>query len=129
MRTSTRTSILIVEDDDHFRETLVDAMALKNIEAVGVGTGALALSRLKEQVPSLIILDVQLPDMHGFEICRQLRRMPELAEVPIVFLSARYTEPADRAEGLLAGADAFLSKPVNLEALWEEVQYLLDRKP
>lgn len=128
MTTTTKTSILVVEDDAHFRETLVDAMALKSIEASGVGTGGEAMAALRDRVPSLIILDVQLPDMHGFEICRQIRRRPELANVPIVFLSARYTEPADRAEGLLAGADGFLSKPVNLEALWDEVQYLLDRK-
>jgi len=75
----------------------------------------------------LIILDVQLPDMNGFELCRALKKDERFRDVPVVLLSAKYTEPADRAEGLLTGADAFLSKPISLESLWDEVCYLLDR--
>ncbi|MBI4422766.1 MAG: response regulator [Elusimicrobia bacterium] len=121
-------SILIVEDDSHFRETLTDALALKRLRVRGVSSGQGALEALEEELPSLIVMDVQLPDAHGFDLCRKLRRSPRLKSVPIIFLSARYTEPADRAEGLLAGADAYLSKPVNLDVLWEEVNYLLDKR-
>lgn len=128
MDTSTKTSILIVEDDPHFRETLIDAMALHNVQAHGVMTGADAVAAIQDKTPSLILMDVQLPDTHGFDLCRRMKTYPQMKDVPIVFLSARYTEAADRAEGLLAGAEAYLSKPVNLDVLWEEVNYLLDKK-
>lgn len=120
-------SILIVDDDGHFRETLTDALSLKAFKVHTAESGSLALKTLEAATPSLILLDVQLPDMHGFELCRMLKKSTRLKDVPIVFLSAKYVEPADRAEGLLAGADAYLSKPVNLEALWDEVRYLLGR--
>ncbi len=125
--TSPQTSILVVEDDIHFRETLIDAMALKNVRVSGVASGEGALKAVLSDPPSLILMDVQLPDTHGFDLCRALKQTGRLKNVPVIFLSARYTEPADRAEGLLAGADAYLSKPVNLESLWEEVRYLLDK--
>ncbi|MBI4386095.1 MAG: response regulator [Elusimicrobia bacterium] len=127
MSITTKTSLLIVEDDPLFRETLVDAMGLKKIDARGVASAAEALTLLESYTPSIILMDVQLPDMHGFDLCRRLKRSERWSRLPIVLLSARYTEPADRAEGLLAGAEAYLSKPVNLEALWDEVSYLLDK--
>ena len=122
-------TILVIEDDPHFRETLTDTLALRQLKVHGVGTGADAAKALEGEAPSLILMDVQLPDAHGFELCRRFKRQPRLKDVPIIFLSARYTEPADRAEGLLAGADAYLSKPVNLDVLWEEVSYLLNKTP
>jgi twitching motility two-component system response regulator PilH len=126
MATATQTSILVIDDDDHFRETMSDAMSLKDVVVAGAMSRAAALRELETATPSLILLDVQLPDVHGFQFCRELRKNPRLKNVPVVLLSAKYTEPADRAEGLLTGADAYLSKPINLETLWEEVCYLLD---
>lgn len=120
-------SILIVDDDTHFRETLTDALSLRKLQVHSVTTGAEALKILEDMTPSVILLDVQLPDIHGFDLCRILKRSQRFKGVPIVFLSAKYTEPADRVEGLIAGADAYLSKPIGLEALWEEVRYLLDK--
>ena len=126
MRTATQTSILVVDDDAHFGETLSDALSLKDIAVETATTGAEALDQVVACDPSLIILDVQLPDMHGFDLCRRLKRDPRTKNKPIVFLSAKFTEPADRAEGLLSGADAYLSKPIGLDTLWDEVSYLLD---
>ena len=127
MDTPTKASILMIEDDVRFRETLADAMALRDVEVEGATSGAEALASLERRRPNLILLDVQLPDTHGFELCRRIKASDRFRGVPIIFLSAKYTEPADRAEGLMAGADAYLSKPVNLDALWEEVNYLLDK--
>lgn len=127
MATKTRTSILLVDDDDNFRETLADAMSLQDVDVVGAMSGAEAKKNLAKKTPSVILLDVQLPDTHGFRLCREIKRDRRFRNVPVVLLSAKYTEPADRAEGLLAGADAFLSKPVSMETLMDEVQYLLDK--
>ena len=126
--TATKTSILIIEDDAHFRESLIDAMAIKGVEARGVSSGAEALRTLENVTPSLIVMDVQLPDHHGFDLCRKIKRNAKFQSVPVVFLSARFTEPGDRAEGLLAGAEAYLCKPVSMDALWDEIHYLLDKE-
>ncbi|MDA8130439.1 MAG: response regulator [Elusimicrobia bacterium] len=121
--------ILIVDDDRNFIETLRDGLKLKNVEAsVRVAASAReALDALAASAPSVIILDVQLPDMHGIEFLKLIRDSDRLKAVPVVFISAKYTEPADRSEAMLAGAGAFFSKPVDIELLWKELQYLLKR--
>jgi DNA-binding response OmpR family regulator len=130
MTTATKTLVLAVDDDRHFLETLADAMSLKDAEVECASTCADAMKRLQAgRPPSIILLDVQLPDMHGFQFCKALKRSPKFHKIPIVLLSAKFTEPADRAEGLLAGADAFLAKPTRLETLFDEMKYLLDKKP
>ena len=120
-------NILIVDDDKNFIETLEDGLKLKNIDAgITVAKSAReALDALAAAVPSIIILDIQLPDMHGVEFLRVIRESARLKKVPVVFISAKYTEPADRSEAMLAGAGAFFSKPVGIDELWKEIQYLL----
>ena len=122
--------ILIVDDDKNFIDTLEDGLKLKNADAeVAVAKSAReALNALAVSVPSVIILDIQLPDMHGIEFLRVIRESSRLKKVPVVFISAKYTEPADRSEAMLAGAGAFFSKPVDIDELWKELQYLLDKK-
>jgi DNA-binding response OmpR family regulator len=123
-------TILIVDDDKNFIETLEDGLKLKNVDAViRVAKSAReALDALAVEVPSVIILDIQLPDMHGVEFLRVIRESARLKTVPVVFISAKYTEPADRSEAMLAGAAAFFSKPIDIEELWKELRYLLDKK-
>lgn len=127
MATAVKTSILVVDDDENFRETMTDAMSLKDVSVQGAMSGAEAKRRLNSHTPSIILLDVQLPDTHGFDLCRDIKRDARFKNVPVVLLSAKYTEPADRAEGLLTGADAYLSKPIKMECLLDEVRYLLDK--
>jgi DNA-binding response OmpR family regulator len=123
-------TVLIVDDDRNFTDSLADGLRLKHPEA-GVllaKSAREALEVLSREVPTAVILDVQLPDMHGVELLRVIRESARLKKVPVVFISARYTEPADRSEAMLAGASAFFSKPVDLERLWKELRYLIDRK-
>jgi DNA-binding response OmpR family regulator len=122
-------SICIIEDDAHFRETFADVMALCGVRVRGAGTAASGLAALAQDKPSIIILDVRLPDLHGFELCRRIRRDAALAGVPVILLSAstRYNDPRDRVEGLLAGAAAFLPKPITIEDLWAEICGVLKR--
>ncbi|HOW89540.1 MAG TPA: response regulator [Elusimicrobiales bacterium] len=122
--------LLIVDDDRNFIDTLEDGLKLKNVDAeVTVAKSAReALEALGKVLPSLIILDVQLPDMHGVEFLRTIRAASRLQDVPVIFISAKYTEPADRSEAILAGGGSFFSKPVDIDELWAEVKYLLDKK-
>ena len=121
--------ILIVDDDANFIDTLDDGLKLKNVDAeISVAKSAReAMDALAKDVPSLIILDIQLPDMHGVDFLRVIRESARLVKVPVVFISAKYTEPADRSEAMLAGAGAFFSKPIDIEELWKEIKYLLGR--
>ncbi len=122
-------NVLIVDDDKNFIDTLEDGLKLKSVDAeIRVAKSAReALDLLAAAVPAIIILDIQLPDMHGVEFLRVIRESARLKKIPVIFISARYTEPADRSEAMLAGAGAFFSKPVDVEELWKEMQYLLER--
>ncbi len=129
MKTAEKTSVFIVEDDPHFRETFVDVVSLRGMDAGSAGTATEALSQLKTLKPSLIIVDAQLPDMHGFDLCRRLRRRDSLRDTPILLISGapQYNDPRDRGEGISAGASSFLSKPVTMDRLWSEIESLVSR--
>ncbi len=122
--------ILIVDDDKNFIDTLSDGLILKNVDAeITVANSAHeAITELAKAVPSIIILDVQLPDMHGVEFMRTIKDTDRFKKVPVIFISAKYTEPADRSEAMLAGGGSFFSKPVDIDELWTEVNYLLAKK-
>lgn len=129
MKTVAEISLFIVEDDDLFRETFIDAMTLRGVKVDGSRSGAEAIGTLQHQSPSAIIVDVQLPDIHGFELCRRIKKVERLKKIPVVFLTAssQYNDPRDRVEGLLSGAALFLPKPIAMEKLWSEIEPLLHK--
>jgi len=93
----TASPMFIIEDDDHFRETFIDVMSLRGIEVTGARTGDEAIKALRLSQPSVIIMDVQLPDVHGFELCRKVKRLENQKDTPVIFVSAstRYADPRD----------------------------------
>ncbi len=119
--------IFIVDDDKNFIETLRDSLKEKDINAeIKVSSSAReSFETLSSYVPDIIILDVQLGDMHGMDFMKAIKASKRLNSVPVIFISAKYTEPADRAAALLAGAKAFFSKPVDIEELWKEISYYI----
>ena len=121
--------ILIVDDDKNFIDTLKDSFKMKDMNAeIAVAESAKeGINALSKNVPSIIILDVQLPDMHGIEFLRILKESKKFKDIPVMFISAKYTEPSDRADAMLSGASSFFSKPVDVDVLWTEIKYLLDR--
>ena len=124
--------VFIVEDDDHFRETFIDVMSLKGVEVSGARTGDEAMRALRQVRPAIIIMDVQLPDVHGFDLCKKVKCLDGYEQTPVIFVSAssQYSDPRDRVEGLLAGAVQFLPKPITVEKLWMEIESVLkDRRP
>lgn len=132
MKTTAQATILIVEDDHGFRETFADIMALKGVAVKGAGSAKEAVEMVSKmaEAPAVIICDVQLPDMHGFELCRRLKKLPSAKDRPVILVSAasRYNDPRDRVEGLLAGAALFLPKPITMDRLWSEIELLLQRR-
>jgi len=116
--------ILLVEDEENIRETVKLNLELEGYEVVAAGDGKKALKYSHEQYFDLIILDVMLPEVNGFQVCEQVRLTNR--EVPIIFLTAKDTAQ-DRITGLRKGADDYLSKPFNLEELLLRVERLIQR--
>ncbi|MBU2530933.1 MAG: response regulator [Elusimicrobia bacterium] len=121
--------ILIVDDDENFIDTLEDSFKMKDVNAdvVVAKSAKEGLDALSKSIPSIIVLDVQLPDMHGIEFLKIIKESKKFKDVPIIFISAKYTEPSDRADAMLNGASSFFSKPVDVDVLWTEIKYLLDK--
>ena len=116
--------ILLVEDEENIRETVKLNLELENYEVVAAAEGKKALKYIGEQHFDLMILDVMLPEVDGFQICEQVRLTNR--DVPIIFLTAKDTAQ-DRVNGLRKGADDYLVKPFNLEELLLRVERLIQR--
>ena len=116
--------ILLVEDEDHIRNVVKLNLEMEDYEVVSTGNGREALKLVNEQHFDLLILDVMLPEVDGFQICEQVRLTN--MEVPIIFLTAKDTA-MDRVAGLKRGADDYLTKPFSLEELLLRVQNLIKR--
>jgi DNA-binding response OmpR family regulator len=115
--------ILVVEDDLTLLETLEYNLAAEGYEVITAADGLTALEVAREEQPDLILLDLMLPRLDGFEVCRILRRE---TNVPILMLTARADE-VDRVVGLEVGADDYLTKPFSMRELLARVKALLRR--
>lgn len=116
-------SVLLVEDDVTLSETLEYNLVNQGYEVIRAGDGPTGLNLARERQPDLIILDVMLPELDGFEVCRLLRK--EMS-VPILMLTAR-TDEVDKIVGLEVGADDYLTKPFSMRELLARVKALLRR--
>lgn len=121
------TRILVVEDDPSIRLGLEDTLRAKGYEVEVVARGADAVERAESGRFALVILDVMLPDIDGFEVCRRIRALRGAgARLPVIFLSARGAE-LDRVRGLELGADDYVTKPFSLMELLARVASVLRR--
>src|SRR5688500_14596968 len=114
-------TVLIVDDDPTAREALVAILEGEKYELRQAKDGIQALQILKQLQPDLILLDVMMPAMDGFEVCRRIRATPQLAEVPILILTA-LDDRDSLLKGIESGADDFLSKPVDRRELTARVR-------
>jgi len=121
----TRKSIvLIVDDNEYGRDILRRLLITKGYQLAFAANGVEALAKAAQLTPDLILLDVMMPGMDGFEVCRRLRKDPILSEVPIIMLTA-LDEPHARVQGLEAGADDFITKPFDRDELRARVQTII----
>ena len=116
------TGRILVVDDQPLNVKLLEAkLTSEYYDVLTARGGAEAIRMAVEERPDLILLDVMMPDMDGYEVCRHLREQPETMHIPIVMVTA-LSDTADRVVGLEAGADDFLTKPVDDLALFARVR-------
>lgn len=116
--------ILIAEDDDNIRKGLAEALAREGYALVTAGNGKAALELYAREKPDFIILDIMMPEMDGYSVCREIRKQDE--RIPIIFLSAKDAE-IDRVVGLELGADDYVSKPFGIHEIRARIKAIAKR--
>jgi PleD family two-component response regulator len=118
--------LLIVEDDTDISNMLRIYFTGQNYEVDTAPRGSDALEKTRQYLPNLIVLDIMLPDIDGFEVCRILRTNTRTSHVPIIFLTQK-DERSDKLQGLELGADDYITKPFDIEELKLRVQRAIER--
>jgi DNA-binding response OmpR family regulator len=121
-------TILVVEDDPEQRDLVIARLQAGGYVPIGVSSGTDVLDAARVHHPALILLDVNLPGLDGYTVCRLLKADPDLTRTPIVFTTARASLD-DRIAAFTLGADEFLTKPIDLNELVVRVQHALARRP
>lgn len=116
--------ILIAEDDHHIRQGMTILLEQEGYEIIEAQNGKLALELYIQQQPDFIILDIMMPELDGYAVCREIRKINE--DIPILFLSAK-DEEIDRVVGLELGADDFMSKPCGIHELRARIKAIAKR--
>ena len=116
-------SVLVVDDEPRYRELLDMNLTRRGYRVRHAVDGLGALNAVEAEEPSLVVLDLKLPDMDGYEVCRRIRTY---SRVPIIMLTAR-AEPAEKVRGLAVGADDYITKPFSADELLARVDAVLRR--
>lgn len=116
--------LLVVDDDENLRTMLCAALRHHGFAVDPANNGTEGLAALQESVHDLVVLDVMMPDVDGFEVCRQMRASGD--DTPVLFLTAR-DDSRDKVHGLRLGADDYLQKPFSLDELVARIQAILRR--
>ena len=120
-------SVLVVDDNEATRYSTARNLRAAGFNVVEAAAGAEALELV--EFVSAVILDVHLPDLLGFEVCRLLRSRASTAALPVVHVSAVYVSQQQQASGMEAGADAYMVAPVDPAALVATLEHLIDSRP
>ena len=119
--------ILIVEDNDDSRELVVKVLKNKGYQLIEAADGEVAIEKAIAEKPDLILMDISIPKMNGYEVTKKLKSLEEFREIPIVALTA-HAMKGDREKVIVAGFEGYISKPINVRELPEQVRSYLRGK-
>jgi CheY-like chemotaxis protein len=121
--------ILVVDDIPNIRELMETALKFKGgYRVVTASNGLEALEAIKRERPALVITDILMPRMDGFNLVHQMRLSPMTRDIPVIFLSATYIAPEDKHFAVLIGATRFIEKPIDIDLLMQTIKELLTQK-
>jgi DNA-binding response OmpR family regulator len=120
------TKILVADDDRDVRELSIFTLRFAGYEVLGASTGEEAVFQAKQNHPDLILMDVRMPKMNGYEACMALKADQDTASIPVIFLSARGQESEVQA-GLKVGGVDYILKPITPDQLTEKVKFHLQK--
>jgi twitching motility two-component system response regulator PilG len=121
-----KSRILIIEDEESLLRLLTILLTSRGYRVIGVQEGSAGLAEMERTSFDLVLLDLMLPGLDGFEVCRSIKENPETRHIPVVILTARKGS-ADLERGLELGADAYITKPFKSSRVMETVAELLAR--
>ncbi len=121
------TKILVIEDARDLRDDVVEMLRLENYEAIGAENGAVGIEMIKREAPDLILCDIMMPELNGYQVLDRLRKNPGTATIPFIFLTAK-TDRIDQRTGMVLGADDYLMKPFLINELLESVRSQLQKR-
>lgn len=121
--------LLIVEDDPDIRKLLDTTLRFKQYRIQTANNGRQALEFVQKEHPILVIADIMMPQLDGFGLVHRLRINPETRRIPVVFITATYVAPEDKAFALRIGATRFIQKPIDLDVFLKIVNDILERGP
>jgi len=116
--------VLIVEDEESLLKLETILLTVKGFEVIGAFTGKMAIEKIGVERFDLVLLDIMLPDIDGFEVCRQIRKDPRTAAIPIIMLTGKKSQD-DHDRGVSCGADAYIVKPFKSAMIIDEINRLL----
>lgn len=119
--------ILLVDDEIDFVEMTKVRLEANKYRVVPAYDGEEALEKVKTEKPDLIILDIMIPKIDGFNVCRKLKISEEYKDIPVIVLSAKF-QPVDLRFGKAVGADAYLTKPLDSDMLLDKMKELLKNR-
>ncbi len=122
-----RKRILVVDDEIYIVHILEFSLTMEGYSVLTASDGEEALRIIEQERPDLVVLDIMMPKLDGYEVCRRLRQDEQFRSLPVILLSAK-GRPIDREAGLGAGADDYITKPFSPRKLLEKMRELLDRQ-
>ena len=120
--------LLLVDDESSIRKVIGERLKNKGFDVLLAENGEEALAKAQQEKPDLIILDIMLPKINGYEVCTILKREPAFKEIPIVIFTAK-GQQKEHLAGMMCGADAYISKTCEFDVLLEQILLLLAHQP
>lgn len=123
--TRARNRVLLVDDDKQILNSLRVYLELENYEVYTASNGQEALDKVTEHKPEILVLDIMMPEMDGFEVLEKIKGDDDLSAIPVIMLTAK-GQPVDVLKGYKMGASSYMTKPFNLNELVENIELILN---